>query len=64
MARVSDGVLWLTDVEFEQTGTAILPLPGASIMGEFVASFDLYAGGGAGGEGVSFNVGRAAGELL
>ena len=58
VARVSDGVLWLTDVEFEQTGTAILPLPGASIMGEFFASFDLYAGGGSGGEGVSFNVGE------
>ena len=43
VARVADGVLWLTDVEFEQTGTAILPLPGASIMGVFFASFDLYA---------------------
>ena len=55
--RVEAGVLQLTSAEFFQTGAAVINVTGVSGVEEFSAEFDLYMGGGGGGEGVSFNIG-------
>ena len=56
-ARVIDGVLQLTAGDYGQTGSAIVHMGDLGSLSAFVAEFDVYIGGGLGGEGLSFNVG-------
>ena len=56
-ARISNGLLRLTEADLQQTGSALVSIGALDSMSEFAAEFDVYIGGGPGGEGVSFNVG-------
>ena len=50
-------MLRLTAADFAQSGSALVAVPSHDSMSEWSAEFDMYVGGGNGGEGLSFNVG-------
>ena len=55
--QLAHGMLRLTAADMLQTGTALVAVPLLNETSEFEVSFNVFIGGGSGGEGVSFNVG-------
>eukprot|EP00966_Prymnesium_polylepis_P220460 5099469-Prymnesium_polylepis.1 len=57
-AGLVDGALQLTAADFLQSGSAVVDVPlNLTASTELAVTFDVYLGGGKGGEGLSFNVG-------
>ena len=57
-AAVTGDVLKLTSAHLQETGSAVVHASRMDSMTYFEASFDVYLGGGSGGEGLSFSLGE------